>query len=405
MKKYLFQMIALLCVGMLMTSCSSDDENQPVNEAVDNTNEVVDNTEAETRSFSKVLERVKTDMTDVDFEDLTILVRSLREGTAKISCTDHDSAGINKAVAELRVLLENFFAVKREAADDSAKWRLGDLSMTLQLAVDACVAFEKTADNNYIGERVYEHALNVNINDTMSYLITYRVEKDTQVALADVGVDALRTLTINKNGTTVMTIANDQSFDLGAKDKKVYASKQTKGSVDYKQRVFSLDRAWYNTDSVVSHLNYSKEGGEVLGLMLKGESNLTKENLLHHDVVFKGELGASFYGGAIAITSNVNNMNALLVESMKLAGIAVKGTTKEKCQEYTDAFNAVIGSKVLAFGVELGSMAVEPVAVDSACNIYRPELVVTWNFGDNEKLTVKELLDTLRGMFDSLLKD
>jgi hypothetical protein len=50
-------------------------------------------------------------------------------------------------------------------------------------------------------------------------------------------------------------------------------------------------------------------------------------------------------------------------------------------------------------------MAVEPVAVDSACNIYRPELVVTWNFGDNEKLTVKELLDTLRGMFDSLLKD
>ena len=96
--------------------------------------------------------------------------------------------------------------------------------------------FQMIADNNYIGERVYEHALNVNINDTMSYLITYRVEKDTQVALADVGVDALRTLTINKNGTTVMTIANDQSFNLGAKDKKVYASKQTQGSVDYTLR-------------------------------------------------------------------------------------------------------------------------------------------------------------------------
>ena len=97
----------LICGAGVFTSCSSDDDD---NVSID----VNYNPSTETRSFNRVLDRVKSDMAEINFQDLDILNKSLREGTATISCTDHNDAGIKKAVVDLRVLLENFFAVDSE---------------------------------------------------------------------------------------------------------------------------------------------------------------------------------------------------------------------------------------------------------------------------------------------------
>ena len=169
MKKMMNWVMAaiLICGAGVFTSCSSDDENE--------SRVIIDDTPSDTRSFNRVLDRVKSDMAEINFQDLDILVRSLREGTATISCTDHNETGIKKAVVDLRVLLENFFAVDSKTDTDGGNWRLGDLSMTLKLALEACISFEKTADKQYIGERLYEKSLFVEINDKLSYEIIYSV--------------------------------------------------------------------------------------------------------------------------------------------------------------------------------------------------------------------------------------
>lgn len=399
MKKMMNWVMAaiLICGAGVFTSCSSDDENE--------SRVIIDDTPSDTRSFNRVLDRVKSDMAEINFQDLDILVRSLREGTATISCTDHNETGIKKAVVDLRYLLENFLAVDSKTDTDSKAWRLGDLSMTLKLALEACISFEKTADKQYIGERLYEKSLFVEINDKLSYEIIYSVEKRMDIALSELGTDALRTMTIKKNGTTVLVIVNEEVFDHGVKDQQFFITKLRRGYVEYDQRKFSFDHTGYNTDYFISHLKYNKMGTEVVGITLQSECDLNWENLLRHDVVFTGELGISLLDGAWEIDSDIKNMNAFMVEGLKLAGIAVTGTTKEKCQKSCDDFNAVVTSKLLSTGKDAGTIDVEAVAVDSERDIYRPGIIVQSKLINNgEKATFKEFLEALGGTFESLLK-
>lgn len=400
MKKMMNWVMAaiLICGAGVFTSCSSDDDE---NVSID----VNYNPSTETRSFNRVLDRVKSDMAEINFQDLDILIKSLREGTATISCTDHNDAGIKKAVVDLRVLLENFFAVDSKTDTDGGSWRLGDLSTTLRLAMEACISFEKTADKQYTGEGLYEESLFVEINDMLSYEIIYSVDKRMDVVVSELGTDELRTMTIKKNGATVLAIVNEEVFDHGLKDQQFFIAKQKKGYVEYGHKKFVLDRTGYNADYVVSHLKYINQGTEVLGITLQAESDLNWENLLHHDVVFTGELGISMIDGAFEIVSDIKNMNAFMIEGLKLAGIAVTGTTKEKCQKSCDDFNAVVTSKLLSTGKDAGTIDVEAVAVDSERDIYRPGIIVQSKLINNgEKATFKEFLEALGGTFESLLK-
>ena len=399
MKKMMNWVMAaiLICGAGVFTSCSSDDENE--------SRVIIDDTPSDTRSFNRVLDRVKSDMAEINFQDLDILVRSLREGTATNSCTDHNETGIKKAVVDLRVLLENFFAVDSKTDTDGGSWRLGDLSMTLRLAMEACISFEKTADKQYTGEGLYEESLFVEINDMLSYEIIYSVDKRMDIVVSELGTDELRTMTIKKNGATVLAIVNEEVFDHGLKDQQFFIAKQKKGYVEYGHKKFVLDRTGYNADYVVSHLKYINQGTEVLGITLQAESDLNWENLLHHDVVFTGELGISMIDGAFEIVSDIKNMNAFMIEGLKLAGIAVTGTTKEKCQKSCDDFNAVVTSKLLSTGKDAGTIDVEAVAVDSERDIYRPGIIVQSKLINNgEKATFKEFLEALGGTFESLLK-
>jgi hypothetical protein len=169
---------------------------------------------------------------------------------------------------------------------------------------------------------------------------------------------------------------------------------------------FSIDRAWYNTDSIVSNLKFTKDQIDMLSIRLKGESNLNLENLLSHDVLLKGELEANLLSGLFGVRSKVNDMSKFLVAGIKLSEIGVKGTTKEKCQERTDAFNAVVNSNYLSLGSEVGTITVEPVIADSTLNTYRPDIVIqSLMINDGEKVTIKEALESLGFTFEGLLEN
>ena len=403
MKKNSIGMLTVLfiCGAMtVMTSCSKDDENQSNNE--------VENTLEETQSFNinKAIEGVIAHLAEVNFQDLALLNIAIKDSSALVYCVDHDSIGINKAIVDLRILLDCFFAGKKNNESNDKSWKLDDLSTTLKFAENACIGFERTANKKYIGENKYAQSLFVEINDTLNYIVTYSVEKEAGGSLTEVGSDAKRTLTIEKNDTTVLSIVNNRDFDLGVKGNKVNVSKQTMGSLTYKQMNFSLDRSWYNTDSIISNLRFTNNQIDMLSIRLKGESNLNLENLLRHDVELKGELEANFLAGFFGVRSNVNDMGKFMAEGIKLFEIGMKGTTKEKCQERADTFNAVVNSKYLSLGSEVGTITVEPVIADSTLNTYRPAIIIqSWMINDGEKVTIKEALESLGFTFEGLLEN
>jgi len=399
-KNSIWMLIVLFICGAMtvMTSCSKDDENQSNNE--------VENTLEETQSINKVIESVKAHLAEVDFQDLALLNSAIRDSLTMVYCVDHDSIGINKAIVDLRILLDCFFANPKNNNGSGKSWKLDDLSTTLKFAEDACIGFERTANKKYIGENKYAQSLFIEINDTLNYKISFSVEKEAGVSLTEVGHDAKRTLTIEKNDTTLLSIVNNRDFDLGLKGNHVNVSKKTLGSLGYKQMNFSIDRAWYNTDSIVSNLKFTKDQIDMLSIRLKGESNLNLENLLSHDVLLKGELEANLLSGLFGVRSKVNDMSKFLVAGIKLSEIGVKGTTKEKCQERTDAFNAVVNSNYLSLGSEVGTITVEPVIADSTLNTYRPDIVIqSLMINDGEKVTIKEALESLGFTFEGLLEN
>ena len=286
-KNYFWMMVAILICGTItvLTSCSKDEENLST--------KVADNTVDEMQVFNSVVENVKADMAEVDFQDLAPLTRALTDGSAQVFSADHDSDGIAATIANLNILL-----------DSSKLPLLENLSKTLQCAMDVSIAFEKTADNKYIGDREYIQSLIVKVNDDLTYTITFDVQRNTEFSLAALDSDALRTLTIAKNGTTVLTIVNKWDFDLGMQN-GIDVTRQVMGSLEYKNMKFSYDRMCYNINEIVVNLKYTKSDSEVFSIGLKGENNLSIENLLNNAIVFKGEIEASLKDGAYGIKDSV----------------------------------------------------------------------------------------------------
>lgn len=294
MKKNYFWMLAaiLICGTMtVLTSCSKDEDNLST--------KVADNTVDEMQLFNSVVENVKADLAEADFQDLAPLTRALTDGTAEVYSADLDGDGMETIIANLAILL-----------DSSQLPLLENLSKTLQYAMDVSIAFEKTADNKYIGDREYIQSLIVKVNDDLTYTITFDVQRNTEFSLAALDSDALRTLTIYKNGKKVVSFVNTCDFDLDIQEDGINVARLVKGVLKYKNTngeimKFAYASKLYNINDIASRIKYTKDNNEVFDIYLKGKNNISLENLLSKNIKFKGKVEASFYDGIFEINENI----------------------------------------------------------------------------------------------------
>jgi hypothetical protein len=72
----------------------------------------------------------------------------------------------------------------------------------------------------------------------------------------------------------------------------------------------------------------------------------------------------------------------------------------------TDAFNAVVSSKLSLLGDEQGLLMLEPLASDSLSDVYRPALYLLTNPAEEggEKYLLNELLEMMGLTFMNLIK-
>lgn len=355
-------------------------------------------------TINSIMQSVKTDMEAVNFNDLAPLADALRNGIAMVNWNGTDSIGGQQVVASLQSLLDSFFDGENPKTFGKS-WSFSNLSKTLQLAVNVGMAFDKNADAQYVGERNYSYSFDIVVNDTLTYKIMLGTEKNTGVSLAGIDNAVHRKLIIDRNGSTVLVVNTNQNLDAGMNDYHINATQLGTSSLEYKDMKFSLVRTQYNTDSTTSNFVYSKEGSKVVDIRLKGENDLTLEKLLHHNAVFKGELEASLNDGMLGLKSNINNMNKFYMAGLELAGIGVAGDSKEKCQELTDAFNAVVNSKLLLYGSDFGLVTFKPVASDSIPDIYRPKLFlrqlpIDENSGE---IVLKDFLEMMGLSFEDII--
>jgi hypothetical protein len=391
----LLALTAVFCGTAVLSSCSSESEysSDVKIEFVSDREDV----------FNNIIDSMEASLDSVDFKDLQPLADFLREEVAKVNWPEVDSTKVQQLIEGLQSLFDSLFADESRKALNPL-WSLSNLSEMLQLAAKAGTAFEDNGDEPLSGEHKYSHSFDVVVNDTLTYTITLSKERSTNLSLVAIGDETDRKLTVDRNGTTILTIDTYNSFDANVKGNTIDAIRLHTGSLDYKGMKFYLLRSHYNTDSSATSLVYTKDGYEVVSIRLKGKNNLTLESLLRHDAVFKGELEISIQDGALAIKCNVDNMNKFYLAGLGLAAIAAKGSSLEDCQKLADDFNAVVTSKLLIDDEEQGLVLIEPIASDSIPDTYYPEVVLqTFPIDeDNEKIFLKDLMDMFGLSFENI---
>ena len=353
-------------------------------------------------SINSIMQRSSSDIKAADFKDLTSLADAIKTGTATMNCTGIDSTGVQQFIDNLQSLLDSFFPSDNPKTFDKS-WKFSNLSKTLQLVSNMSLAFEKNADNQYVGDRNYSHLFDVVVNDTLTYNIAFSTEKITGLSLTGADNEVQHKLTVCRNGTQVLAIDTHYNLDVDRNGYQIDFTQLRTGSLEYKDMRFAMERTQHNIDSVVDNFVYNKDGSEVLGIKMKSENNLSLEKLLQHDVVFKGELELCINDGMLKLESNVDNMNKFYLASIGLAEIGIAGSSQENCQKQADAFNAVVNSKLSLFGAEQGVVMIEPVTTDSVSNIYRPELVLQLTY-DGEKIILKNFFEEIGLSFKDIIE-
>ena len=384
----------LVCGSTVLSSCNGDDKlSSDVRIGVE---------PGFQEMINSIMQNVKTDMEVADFKDLAPLTEALKNGTATVSCTGTDSTGVQEIIASLQTLLDSFFDSENPATFGWSR-NFSNLSKTLQMAVNVSMAFEKNANNQYVGDRNYSQLFDIVVNDTLTYNIAFGTEKNTGVSLEGIDNAVHRKLIIDRNGSTVLVFNTNQNLDASMNGYQINANQLRTGSLEYKDMRFAMERMQHNIGSVVDNFVYYKAGSEVLGIKMKSENNLSLEKLLQHDVMFKGELELCINDGMLKLESNVGNMNKFYLASIGLAGIDIAGSSQENCQKQADAFNAVVNSKLSLFGAEQGVVMIEPVTTDSVSNKYRPELVLQPT-DDGEKIILKDFLEDMGLTFKDIIE-
>lgn len=368
-KNYAWMMAAIqllvltvaFCGTTVLTSCGSDEYSS------DNKIEFDLNGQ---ESLNSLLQSAKADLEAADFKELISLLEALKNDSAKVNWTGRDSTGVQQITNGLKSLLDSFFNSEKPKTFEKS-WNISNLSKTLQLAANVSMALEKNAENQYWGKRNYSDSLDIVVNDTLTYTITLDIEKNTGVSWSAADNEAHRKLIIEKNGSKVLVVDTNHDLDASMNGFNINATQQNISSLDYKGMKFSLVRTQFNLDSVASNIVYSKEGSEV-----------------------------------IALKYDIDNMSKFYVAGLGLAGIALTGSSKENCQKLTDAFNAVVSSKLLLLGDEQGLLMLEPLASDSLPDVYRPTLYLLTNPTEEggEKYLLKDLMEMMGLTFMNLIQ-
>jgi hypothetical protein len=353
-------------------------------------------------TINNIMQSVKTDLEAADFKDLTSLAEALKNGTATVNCTGIDSTGVQQFFDYLQSLLDSFFPSDNPKTFDKS-WNISNLSNTLQLVGNMSLAFEKNANNQYVGDRNYSQSLDVVVNDTLTYNIAFSTEKNTGLSLTEADNEAHHKLIVCRNGTQVLAIDTHYDLDVDRNGYQIDFTQLRTGSLEYKDMRFAMERTQHNIGSAAGNFVYHKAGSEVLGIKMKSENNLSLEKLLQHDVVFNGELELCINDGMLKLESNVDNMNKFYLASIGLAGIGIAGSSQENCQKQADAFNAVVNSKLSLFGAEQGVVMIEPVSTESESNRYRPELVLQPT-DDGEKIILKDFFEEIGLSFKDIIE-
>ena len=384
----------VFCGTTVLSSCSGDDKS-----SLDVRMEFEPDLQ---ESINSIIQRSSSDIKAADFKDLTSLAEAIKTGTATVNCTGIDSTGVQQFIDNLQSLLDSFFPSDNPKTFDKS-WKFSNLSKTLQLVSNMSLAFEKNADNQYVGDRNYSHLFDVVVNDTLTYNIAFSTEKITGLSLTGADNEAQHKLTVCRNGTQVLAIDTHYNLDVDRNGYQIDFTQLRTGSLEYKDMRFAMERTQHNIDSAASNFVYHKAGSEVLGIKMKSKNNLSLEKLLQHDVVFNSELELCINDGMLKLESNVDNMNKFYLASIGLAEIGIAGSSQENCQKQADAFNAVVNSKLSLFGVEQGVVMIEPVTTDSVSNIYRPELVLQLTY-DGEKIILKNFFEGIGLSFKDIIE-
>jgi hypothetical protein len=388
-------MVAILvCGSAVLSSCSGDDKfSSDVRIGFE---------PGYQETINNIMQSVKTDLEAADFKDLAPLADALKNCTAKVSCTGTDTTGVQQFIDNLQSLLDSFFPSDNPKTFDKS-WNISNLSNTLQLVGNMSLAFEKNANNQYVGDRNYSQSLDVVVNDTLTYNIAFSTEKNTGLSLTEADNEAHHKLIVCRNGTQVLAIDTHYDLDVDRNGYQIDFTQLRTGSLEYKDMRFAMERTQHNIGSAASNFVYHKAGSEVLGIKMKSENNLSLEKLLQHDVVFNGELELCINDGMLKLESNVDNMNKFYLASIGLAGIGIAGSSQENCQKQADAFNAVVNSKLSLFGAEQGVVMIEPVSTESESNRYRPELVLQPT-DDGEKIILKDFFEEIGLSFKDIIE-
>lgn len=391
----MFSAILLACGSTsMLTSCSDGNVSEP--------DIVADVTPVKGLDINSSLLSAKTDLESVDFQELLPLVQALNNNTFDFKLNDvavTRSSGLFQSLTEQ---LKNFYTQDGGTKAYNKSWQFSKLTDALRQSVDLSLEMESSADSHHVSDTNFTNKFDIRINDTLVYRITDEVLRKTESASWSIENIVNRKQTLEKNGTELAVIETNQVLDASLNSMKLDIGTSITGSLTYMDKVFSLERTRHNSDSYSSTFRYINAGQEVVSIGLSGDNNLSLDNLIKNQVVFRGGMNVYINDGLIGIESNIDNMNKFYTAGVNVASVIRKGTSKENCQKLSNDFNDIVKSKLmLASGASaLGDLILEPVVMDSGLELYRPEIMIQ---SGEDKVPLSSIMDMFGLSFDSIM--
>lgn len=394
MKKSIYWILAaiLICGTTVITSCSNDESSVRYEASV--------NVEQST-ALVDALNKVRDNMGKTNFQGLTPLSTCLNQGTASFGSSEMDNESLAKFCEALKALLEGLCG-NGENGEPAQTWQLGELIKTLQSTFNMSQILEQLADNNFLGNNEYNRSFDIVLSDTLVYTVDFEKKRTIETTATSLSGNILRKLTINKNGSVLLTIDTTQDNAAGVADNKFGFAAAKTGTLCYGNAKFTFDRQRQGINSVVTSLTYLSDDTPMVTIKTKSDNNLSWESFQNNEMVFKGNLEANLLGGLIGIVSDVSDLYKFYALGLAMGAFDVAGTTKENCQKHTDMINSIVNSHITMLGEDCGAITFEPILRDSNRNTYVPSLMLTGEGG--EKVPIKEALEALGITFENLMQ-
>ena len=394
----------LTCSAALVASCSNDDPTVYTvipEKAVDTVTPEQTN---QPGVFGTYLKQFKIETPHVSFDALTKLSFSLHQGTAKISYNDSNIQNVGQFTKALTSVLDNLLQGNGQNQTETRSWQLGDLTQTLQSAIDVSNILESISNFSILGPDSVSESFNIVVNDSLTYKVTVDKKRGNNVAATSVGNTTQRKVTIDKNGTWLMTIDTNQGNTAKIKENHLEVGSAITGSLEYENMKFTLDKQIQGTDSLVTTLAYLKDDAPVVNVTTTTTNNLNLESLMNNNVLFKGNLELSLIMGVttLGIVCDINDLAKFSALGLEVSKYQLSSKTKDDCQQLTDKVNSVVSSRLNVGPTEIGILSLDPLLNDST-NIYVPSVMIQTSPTD-DKVALNTILNLFGISLESLME-